>query len=130
MGVMNAPIIPGLNDHESPAVLEACAAAGASSAGYTVLRLPFAVKDLFTDWLEQHYPERKERVLGRLMDARGGKLNDSRFGQRMKGEGEWAEVFRSMFRLQRRRLGMSDRLRELSTAAFSTGRPRQQTLFD
>lgn len=130
VGVMNAPIIPGLNDHESPSILEACAAAGALAAGYVVLRLPFAVKDLFAAWLEQHFPERKDRVLGRIQEARGGKMNDSRFGQRMKGEGEWAEVFRSMFRLQRKRLGMTDRMRELSAAAFTNGKPQQPSLFD
>jgi DNA repair photolyase len=130
VGVMNAPIIPGLNDHESPAVLEAAAAAGAMSAGYTVVRLPFAVKDIFADWLEHHFPDRKQRVLGRIAEAHGGRLNDSRFGIRMRGEGEWSEVFREMFRLQRRRLGMNDKMKQLSTDSFSTGIPKQQQLFD
>ena len=129
VGVMNAPIIPGLNDHESPAVLEGAANAGALSAGYTVVRLPFAVKEIFADWLERHFPDRKERVLGRLKEAHGGRLNDSRFGIRMRGEGEWSDVFRDMFRLQRKRLGMIDRMGELSTAAFTTGRPEQRSLF-
>ncbi len=77
VGVMNAPVIPGLNDHESPAILEACAKAGASSADFVVVRLPFAIKDLFSDWLEQHFPSSKEKVLGRIRDSRGGKLYDS-----------------------------------------------------
>ena len=130
VGVMNAPIIPGLNDHETPAILEACAKAGAISAGYVVVRLPFAVKDLFSAWLDQHFPSKKERVLGRLRETRGGKLNDSRFGTRMRGEGEWAEVFREMFVLHRKRAGMVDRRVELSTAAFTNGRPVQRLLFE
>ena len=128
--VMNAPIIPGLNDHETPAVLEACARAGAISAGYTVVRLPFAVKDLFTSWLDRHFPSRKEKILGRLRETRGGKLNDVRFGVRMKGEGEWATVFGAMFRLHRQRVGMKERGPSLSTAAFTNGRPVQPSLFD
>jgi DNA repair photolyase len=130
VGVLVAPIIPGLTDHEAPAILDAARNAGARCAGYVTLRLPFAVKDLFADWLQQHFPERKERVLGRLRQARGGKLNDSQFGRRMRGEGEWADVFSRMFKLNTRRLGLLGRGMELSAAAFTTGRPRQGTLFD
>jgi DNA repair photolyase len=130
VGVLTAPIIPGLNDHETPAILEASANAGARSAGYVVLRLPFGVKEIFGDWLERHFPERKERVLGRLRDTRGGKMNDSRFGVRMKGEGEWAEVFREMFRLHRRRLGMDERMGALSAESFDNGRAKQLSLFE
>jgi DNA repair photolyase len=119
-----------LNDHETPAILEAAAKAGAICAGYVVVRLPFAVKDLFSDWLEQHFPAKKERVLGRLRETRGGKLNDSRFGTRMRGEGEWAEVFREMFRLHRKRVGMLAKAPPLSAAAFTNGRPVQGTLFE
>ena len=102
VGVLVAPVIPGLTDHEAPAILKAAAEAGARTAGYVTLRLPFAVKDLFADWLGRHFPERKERVLGRLREARGGKLNDSTFGRRMRGEGEWADVFSRMFKLHAR----------------------------
>jgi DNA repair photolyase len=130
VGVLNAPIIPGLNDHETPAILEACAGAGAQTASYTILRLPFAVKNLFQTWLDQHYPARKEKVLGRLRETRGGKLNETRFGKRMRGEGEWAGIFGDMFRLHRQRLGMADRAPELSVASFATGRPVQHTLFE
>ena len=130
VGVLIAPVIPGLTDHETPAILEATAKAGASTAGYVVLRLPHAVKDLFETWLEQHYPARKEKVLGRLREARGGQLNDSRFGSRMRGEGDWAELFRDMFRLQRKRAGMTERGPELSAASFTTGRPVQGSLFE
>ena len=128
-GVLVAPVIPGLTDHEAPAILKAAHEAGARMAGYVTLRLPFEVKNLFADWLERHYPERKERVLGRLRDVRGGKLNDSTFGRRMRGEGEWADVFSRLFKLHRDRLGLDGRGMELSVAHFTNGRPRQGTLF-
>jgi DNA repair photolyase len=130
VGVLVAPVIPGLTDHEAPAILKAAAEAGARTAGYVTLRLPFAVKDLFADWLGRHFPERKERVLGRLREARGGKLNDSRFGRRMRGEGDWADVFSRMFKLHRDRAGMTGHGMDLSVGHFTTGRPRQGRLFD
>jgi len=130
VGVLVAPVVPGLTDHEAPAILEAAAKAGALAAGYVPLRLPFAVKDLFVAWLEQHYPNRKERVLSRIRDLRGGKLYDSRWGMRMRGEGEWVSVFGAMFELHRRRVGMSDDGPELSTRHFTNGRPRQAELFE
>src|SRR6476659_7522144 len=88
VGVMSAPIIPGLNDHEVPAILQAAAEAGARFAGYTVVRLPYAVAPLFARWLEEHFPDRKEKVLGRIRHLRGGKsLNNSKWHERMTGEG-------------------------------------------
>jgi DNA repair photolyase len=129
-GVLVAPIIPGLNDHEAPTILQAAADAGANTAGYVTLRLPLGVKDIFTAWLERHYPNRKERVLGRLSEARDGKLNDSRFGRRMRGEGNWADLFSTMFKLHRARVGMSDDGPEMSTEHFTNGRPKQATLFE
>ncbi len=119
-----APIIPGLNDHEIPAILEAAAAAGATGAGWVLLRLPGAVAGLFERWLEEHYPERKEKVLGRLRSLRGGRLNDPRFGRRMRGEGTWAEQIAALFAGARRRLGLDGPRPELSTAAFR--RPGEQ----
>jgi DNA repair photolyase len=130
VGVLVAPIIPGLNDHEAPAILEAAAEAGARYAGYVTLRLPFAVKDLFATWLEQHFPNKKERVLGRLKEVRDGKLNDSRFKTRMRGEGDWADLFSTMFKLHRRRAGLADHGPELSAAHFTNGRLKQGTLFE
>jgi DNA repair photolyase len=130
VGILMAPVVPGLTDHEAPAILQAAADAGARWAGYVPLRLPFAVKDVFTDWLERHFPERKERVLGRVRAMRGGKLNVSAFGERMRGEGEWADVFGAMFKLHRRRVGLSDRGPVLSAAHFTNGRPRQGELFE
>jgi DNA repair photolyase len=90
-GVLVSPVIPGLTDHEMPAILAAAAAAGASFAGHAALRLPYAVAPLFEEWLTRHLPEKKDKVLSRIRSIRGGKLNDSRFGKRMRGEGIFAE---------------------------------------
>lgn len=117
VGVMVAPIIPGLTDHEVPAILEAAAAAGAFTAGHNVVRLPHGVKDLFAEWLGTHLPDRKEKVLNRLRAMRGGKLTDSTFGQRMVGAGPFADSIHQMFDLHRRRTGLTKRM-SLSTDAF------------
>ncbi len=118
VGVLLAPIVPGLTDHEIPALLEAAASAGASSAGMIPLRLPYAVAGLFERWLETHFPERKEKVLGRVREIRGGELYDSRYGVRMKGEGVYAEHMHTMFVTVRRRHGLDGERRPLSTAHF------------
>ncbi len=129
VGVMTAPLVPGLTDHEIPNLLSAAAEAGASFAGYTVLRLPHAVKDLFENWLEHHFPSKKQRVLGRLRELRDGKLNDTRFGSRMRGEGVFAEQIRSLFRVARRRAGLDRAVPELSIEAFRKPGGRQMELF-
>jgi len=116
--VMVAPIIPGLTDHEIPRVLEACRDAGALGAGYVTLRLPHAVAPLFEDWLDRHFPERKQKVLNRVRSIRGGRLNDPRFGDRMRGEGPFADQIRSLFRATCRRLCLNERNFSLNTAAF------------
>lgn len=113
-----APVIPGLTEHEMPRIMEAAAEAGATGAGFIVLRLPHGVKDLFERWLEQHFPDRKDKVLNRLRSMRGGRLNDPRFGRRMRGSGPFAEQIGSLFHLTARRLGFPKRRLELSTAAF------------
>ncbi len=118
VGVNVAPIIPGLNDREIPAVLEAAKAAGASDAGYTVLRLPYGVKDVFSEWLKLHFPEKVDRVLGTIRDVRGGKLNSSAFGSRMRGEGPYADQIGQMFHVFRERLGFGVRTHELTTKHF------------
>jgi DNA repair photolyase len=115
---MVAPILPAITDHEIPAILEAAAEAGAQIAGYTVLRLPGAVSGLFETWLDEHYPDRKEKVLHRIREMRGGQLTDSRFGHRMRGEGIYAEQIRTTFHTFRRRFGLDRPLPELSAAAF------------
>ena len=125
VGVLVAPIIPALTDHELPAILDAAAQAGARYAGYTILRLPLAVGPLFEQWLINHFPERKDKVLSRVRDMRGGRLNDSRFGSRMKGQGVFADMIREMFRLASRKAGVAKRSPELSTASFR--RPHGRT---
>ena len=116
-GVMVAPIIPGLTDHEVPKILDACAKAGAQFAGYTIIRLPWAVAPLFEHWLEEHFPDRKEKVLGRIRDMRGSRLNNSQWHTRMTGEGIFAEQIASLFRVSCRHAGIGERP-TLSTAAF------------
>ncbi len=124
VNVMVAPVIPALTDHEMPAILEAARDAGARSAGFTLLRLPFAVKDLFTDWLDRHFPDRKNKVLNRIRDLRGqpkgaaGKLNDPNFHSRMRGQGAWADQMSQIFKLHTTRLGLNQRTFTLSTAHF------------
>src|SRR5947208_3137407 len=124
VGVMVAPIIPGLTDHEIPGILEACSQAGAQFAGYTIVRLPWAVAPLFEHWLEEHFPDRKEKILGRIRDLRGnGRLNNSQWRTRMTGEGIFAEQIASLFEVGCRRAGIGERPK-LSTAAFR--RTREQ----
>ncbi len=118
VGVMVAPVVPAITDHEIPKILEAAAAAGAQSAGYVMLRLPGAVTGLFEAWLEEHFPDRKDKVLNRVRELRGGKLYDPRFGSRMSGEGVFADQIRVLFETSRRRHGLDRPRPELSTAAF------------
>jgi DNA repair photolyase len=128
VAVMVAPIIPGLTDHEVPAILKAAADAGATAAGHVVLRLPHGVKDLFAEWLATHAPLRKDRVLNRVRDMRGGALNDTRFGSRMRGEGPVAESVHQLFALQVRKLGFG-RFGALSTQSFVRPGGSQGSLF-
>ena len=124
VGVMVAPVIPGINDHEIPAIVAACAKAGAQFAGHVLLRLPWAVAPLFEHWLDEHFPERKAKVLDRLRHMRGGdKLYDSRWRKRQTGEGVFAEQIANLFEVSCRRAGFGARP-QLSTAAFR--RPNEQ----
>jgi DNA repair photolyase len=129
VGVNVAPIIPGLTDHEMPAILKAAEEAGATSAGYTVVRLPYAVAPLFEKWLETHFPNRKEKVLNRLRAMHGGKLYDAQWGKRFGGEGLFAEQIAQMFDVARRKAGISNDDAELSTAAFRRAGGTQLGLF-
>ncbi|MBK7950015.1 MAG: PA0069 family radical SAM protein [Deltaproteobacteria bacterium] len=117
-GVILGPVIPGLTDHEMPAILEAAKNAGASHAGYIVLRLPFGLKTLFDDWLRTHQPLRRNKVLHRLESLRDGRLNDPRFGTRMRGEGHFADQIGATFRIWARKHGLDSPRPALSTAAF------------
>ncbi|EAQ77719.1 PA0069 family radical SAM protein [Blastopirellula marina] len=129
--VMTAPIIPGLNDSEIPKILEAVAAAGAVGAGYTILRLPHAVKEIFLHWLAQHLPEAKDRVESRLRAVRSGELTNNQFGKRMRGEGPIAQQIDQTFRVFKKRHGLDSASLQLDTTQFR--RPdkhgRQKSLF-
>ncbi len=116
--VMMAPIIPGLTDHEIPELLGAAAKAGARSAAYTVLRLPWAVAPLFIEWLDRHAPGHKDKVLSRIQSMRGGKLYDAKWGARMKGEGFFAEQIGALFAMAKRKAGFRGELGDLSSSAF------------
>jgi DNA repair photolyase len=106
VGVMTAPMIPALNDHEMESILEAAVEAGATAAGYTALRLPLEIKELFTEWLEAHAPGRAQHVLEGVRAMRGGELYDSTWGKRMKGDGPYADLLRRRFQITRKRLGL------------------------
>src|SRR5438105_1855161 len=124
VGVMVAPVIPGINDHEIPAIVVACAEAGAQFAGHVFMRLPWAVAPLFERWLDEHFPERKAKVLERLRHTRGGqRLYDSRWRKRQTGEGIFAEQITAMFNVSCRRAGLGERP-TLTTEAFR--RPSEQ----
>jgi len=125
VGVNVAPVIPGLTDEEVPSILEAAAEAGATFASYIMLRLPHGVKSIFEGWLGQHFPERRDKVLNRVRELRGGKLYDARYEVRGRGEGPWSDQLRSLFRVTRKRLGL-DRPPSLSTAAFRVPPTRGQ----
>jgi len=127
VGVNVAPVVPGLTDDEVPAILAAAADAGASFASYILLRLPWSVKEIFATWLEQHFPERKDKVLNRVRDMRGGRLYDARFAVRGRGEGPWADQLQTLFRVSKRKLNL-DRRPVLSTDSFRVpSRPGSQT---
>lgn len=128
-GVMVAPIVPGLTDHEAPAILKAARAAGARFAGYTILRLPHGVKDLFAAWLARHVPGAARKVLGRVRAVRGGRLNDARFSSRMRGEGLYADQIAALFAAAARRAGFGA-WPSLSTAAFRRPGEVQAAFFD
>jgi len=117
VNVLIGPVLPGLTEHEIPAILKSAADAGARSAGYTMLRLPYGVKDLFQTWLHEHYPERAEKILNRIRSIRDGKLNDGEFGSRMRGEGFFAEQIGQLFDMYRRKYGLTKRA-ILSTEHF------------
>ena len=129
VGYLQAPMIPGLTDAEAPAIALAAASAGATFSGYVALRLPFAVKELFEQWLTQHYPEKKDKVLNRVREIRGGKLNDPNFKSRMRGEGKFAEQMAALFQLARKKSGITERWPKLTTEHFRRPEKDQLRLF-
>jgi DNA repair photolyase len=128
-GVLTAPIIPGLNEHEIPSILAAAAEAGATRAGYTVLRLPHSVKEVFAGWLATHFPDRAEMVLNRVRDLHRGSLIVSTFGERMRGTGIFAEQIARLFEVSVSRLGLNRSPVDLSAAAFRRPPGPQLELF-
>jgi DNA repair photolyase len=116
--VMNAPIIPGLNDHEIPAILTAARDAGAQSAGYVMLRLPWAVSPIFTAWLREHRPLQADKVESLVRSVRGGQLYDAEWSQRMKGTGPYADGIEKTFRAFCKKLGLDQPQPELDCSRF------------
>lgn len=130
VGVNAAPMIPGLNDHELPAILAAAADHGAQTAGFILVRLPYANKELFVDWLKTHYPEREEKVLRAIRDVRNGKLNDPRFGKRFTGEGERAEALAQLFEVCCQKHSLNKLKMRLTTEHFRREKTKQGDLFE
>lgn len=129
-GVMTAPMIPGLNDHEMEAILEAAAEAGATCAGFTVLRLPLEIKELFDEWLRANRPDRAEKVLSLVRQLRGGALYQAEFGVRMKGEGPIAQLLSARFQAAVKRLGLNRIRYRLDTMRFAVPESARTALVD
>ena len=116
--VMVAPVVPGLTDHEIPNIIQSAADAGAKGAGYIMLRLPYGVSDIFSKWLERHFPDRMDKVLNRIRSIRGGELNSKEFHERMKGNGIFAKQIKDMFDVAKRKAGIDGYIPKLSTEYF------------
>jgi DNA repair photolyase len=128
-GVLVAPVIPGLTDHEIPALVSVAVEAGAKFAGHVTLRLPYAVSTLFEQWLGTHFPLKKGKVLEKIRAMRGGKLNQSEFGVRMRGEGIFADQIDDLFDVACRKAGIAGHSPNLSTASFRRPGGKQLGLF-
>ncbi len=132
VSVNAAPVIPGLNDEELPSILREASMRGAASAAYTMLRLPYSVKELFVDWLKREYPEKSEKVMNRIRDVRHGEMNDSAFSTRMKGTGEIAHSIEQLFRASCKKYGLNLAHTSLSTDRFirpSSDRYQEEIVF-
>jgi DNA repair photolyase len=130
VGVNAAPVIPGLTDEEIPAILKAAADHGATSAGYTLVRLPGSVEPLFFDWLKREFPERARKIRSRIGETRRGRATDSRFGTRMSGEGEIARTIQSLFDLHATKYHLQNRVCGMSIDGFRNPIPAQPDLFE
>jgi DNA repair photolyase len=131
VGVLVAPIIPALTDHEIPTILKAVKEAGAASAGHVILRLPWSVKPVFLEWLDRTQPDKKAKIESRIRAIRGGKLYESEFGTRMSGTGEFAEQIHRTFALFAKKFGLDAPSVPMDTSQFRRPTPRsgQQWLF-
>jgi DNA repair photolyase len=123
VGVMVAPIIPGINDSEVPAILHAARAAGARTAGYTLVRLPLAVRPVFEEWLMRNYPDKAERVFSLIRSTRQGRMNDAQFGTRMRGQGNYAAGVARTFEVFKARFGLDRPLPPLDSSKFVPPQP-------
>ncbi len=119
VGVLTAPVIPGLTDHELPHLLQSARNAGAQFAGYVLLRLPHSVKTLFDDWIKEHFPNRRDKILNRVRETRDGELNETEFSDRMRGTGEFADQINQIFHKYRKIYGYDDEGPPLSIAHFN-----------
>lgn len=129
-GVLVAPVIPGLTEHEMPEILKQAAEAGAKHAGFVMLRLPHGVKDLFLNWLETYFPDRKQKVVNMLKELHGGKLYDSTFYVRGRGNGAYAEEVKNIFKISCRKFGINLEHLELTTEHFRNPEKVQLDLFE
>ena len=127
-GVMVGPVIPALTDHELIPIISSAANAGAGFAAYIVLRLPYAVKSLFEEWLEKNYPNKKQKVLNRIRSTRGGRLNDPNFHQRQIGVGIFAEQIARTFEIACRQAGVNIQKKRLTTENFQRPGDKQMTI--
>lgn len=128
-GIMNAPIIPGLNDHQMPAVLKAASEAGARWAGYTIVRLNGAIGPIFQDWLHKAFPDSASKVWNAIKACHGGQVNDSRFGNRMVGDGQFADMIKQQFKLWTKKYGLNEHKMEWNTSDFRRIKHQQLPLF-
>ncbi len=128
-GIMNAPLIPGLNDMHMHDVLKAASEAGAKWAGYTVVRLNGAIGGIFKDWLFKAFPDRAEKVWHQICECHGGSVNDSRWGNRIVGDGKFAELIKDQFKLYCRKYGLNETHMEMNTGDFRRVKNNQLSLF-
>ena len=126
--VLIAPVIPGLTDHEIPKIIESSVNAGAVSAAYVMLRLPYSVKDIFTNWLDTYFPERRNKVINRIKAVRGGKLNNNDFFKRQIGEGIFAEQVSSMFKITSKKFKIDNYKINLNSDSFKNPNTKQLKL--
>lgn len=129
VGVNIAPVIPGLSDNEIPQIMKAIAERGAAWAGYTIIRLNGSIGQIFTDWVRKQLPDRAEKILKQIAACHEGKLNDSRFGSRMKGDGEWSAIIKQLFETSRKKFFPPPAPMQLNLASFRRNRGGQLDLF-
>lgn len=127
--VLVAPVVPGLTDHEIPNIVQSASDAGAVGAAYIMLRLPYGVSDIFSNWLERHFPDRKEKILNRIRSIRSGELNSPEFHDRMKGKGIYADQVKNMFDVAKRKAGIGNDIIHLSKEHFKKPGGNQLNLF-